>query len=425
MSKLQSLRVFLNERLTAVAVEIFGEVEKTVVGYQEENDRLRRMLRITQEISLCKIDLSSSEEVPPEQQFCEQEWSPSLWQEDPESTQIKEEQEELRTSQKVFQGLGADIVEFKFTPRVKSECVQEDPFCSLALPQTLTLENRENDSKQLDPNSFVPLTTQNIFNDPCDPPDLNGLKGASSLSLARSRDPEGPASSLPLDTPPLDPNLPSYPDPPLEKHWSNPGTVSRNTYCCLYCGETFVLKADLQRHVALSKKRPSECNFCRKRYNSTCKLKAHVRLCQGEKSCTCPFCGKTFKQKGTLSIHMRIHTGEKPFSCGNCGKCFSQKGHLTMHKLIHTGDKPFNCDYCGKSFSLKDNLTRHKLIHTGEKPYSCGDCGKSFNQKGSLKKHILTHTGEKPFRCDTCGKSFTQKSYLLTHVKNVHNERTL
>ena len=55
MSKLQLLRVFLNERLTTAAVEIFGAVEKTVVEYQEENDRLRRLLRITPEMQLCKI----------------------------------------------------------------------------------------------------------------------------------------------------------------------------------------------------------------------------------------------------------------------------------------------------------------------------------------------------------------------------------
>ncbi|CAB1344895.1 unnamed protein product [Coregonus sp. 'balchen'] len=54
MSTLQMLRVFLNERLTAAAVEIFGAVEKTVVEYQEENDRLRSLLRITQDIKLCR-----------------------------------------------------------------------------------------------------------------------------------------------------------------------------------------------------------------------------------------------------------------------------------------------------------------------------------------------------------------------------------
>lgn len=53
MSKIELLRLFLNERLTAAADEIFGTIEKTIVEYQEEvsrtkeeNNRLRRMLRL-------------------------------------------------------------------------------------------------------------------------------------------------------------------------------------------------------------------------------------------------------------------------------------------------------------------------------------------------------------------------------------------
>ncbi|CAB1333576.1 unnamed protein product, partial [Coregonus sp. 'balchen'] len=52
MSKIELLRLFLNERLTAAADEIFGTIEKTIVEYQEEvsrtkeeNNRLRRLLR--------------------------------------------------------------------------------------------------------------------------------------------------------------------------------------------------------------------------------------------------------------------------------------------------------------------------------------------------------------------------------------------
>ncbi|XP_045556494.1 uncharacterized protein isoform X3 [Salmo salar] len=164
MSKLQLLRLFLNERLTAAAVEIFGAVEKTVVEYQEENDRLRRLLRRTPGNQLCRIDslqLSvSEEEVPPEQQHCEQEWSPSLGQEDPEPTLIIDEEEELGTSQEEeqLQGVETDI-EFIFTPScVKSECDLEDPLWSLTLPQTQTVENRESHSKPVDLKPFGTVT---------------------------------------------------------------------------------------------------------------------------------------------------------------------------------------------------------------------------------------------------------------------------
>uniref|UniRef100_A0A4W5RVE1 C2H2-type domain-containing protein n=1 Tax=Hucho hucho TaxID=62062 RepID=A0A4W5RVE1_9TELE len=445
MSKLQLLCVFLNERLSAAAVEIFGAVEKTVVEYQEENDRLRRLLGRTPEIPLCRIDslqLSvSEEEVPPEQQHCEQEWSPSLGQEDPETTQIKEEQEEVRTSQEEgkLQGVEPDIIEFIFSPPcVKSECDLEDPRQSLILPQTQTVEHKERITRPVDLKPFVTVTHFKGHYIPCDRP--GNQNNASSHSSAVSSDPVGLDSS-----PPLDPN------PPMGEHCYKPRTTSTKTSRLRDCGETFAPKADLQRHTTFPKKRPSECRFGNKHYNSTCKLKAHVRLCHGGKPCTCPVCGKTIKYKGDLSRHMSIHTGDKPFSCGDCGKSFNQKGNLNLHKLTHTGEKsfncsdcgksfyqkgdlrkhilthtqvkPFSCGDCGKSFYQKGNLTDHIRTHTGEKPFSCGDCGKSFNLKGNLRKHKLTHTGEKPFSCGDCGKSFTQKSNLLTHVKNIHKGR--
>ncbi|CDQ73528.1 unnamed protein product [Oncorhynchus mykiss] len=51
MSKLALFNVYITERLTAVAVEIAGVVERTITEYQEEisrskeeNERLRRLL---------------------------------------------------------------------------------------------------------------------------------------------------------------------------------------------------------------------------------------------------------------------------------------------------------------------------------------------------------------------------------------------
>ncbi|KAM9400670.1 uncharacterized protein ACWYII_030519, partial [Salvelinus alpinus] len=304
----------------------------------------------------------SEEEVPPEQQHCEQEWSPSLGKEDPETKQIKEKQEELRTSEEEeqLQGLEPDIIEFKFTPPcVKSECDPEDPLWSLTLPQIQTVENRESDCKRVDFTRFGTVTHIKGLNIFCDPPD--NQNNASSHSSAVSSDPVGLDSS-----PPFEPSLSLDPNTPMGEHYSKPSTTSRITHHCRDCGETFPLKADLQRHVTFAKKRFSECHLCKKQYNSTCKLKAHVRLCHDGKPCTCPFCGKAFKQKGHLSRHMNIHTGEKPFTCGDCGKSFIQKGDLRRHILTHTGEKPFSCGDCGKGFIRKEHLTAHIRTHTGE-----------------------------------------------------------
>ncbi|KAJ8008532.1 hypothetical protein DPEC_G00105850 [Dallia pectoralis] len=131
MADMQSFRVFLNMRLIEAATDILGAVERTIEDYQGENGRLRRILHIKPEMEPCQIDSLrfslTEEEVPPEQQNCEQEWSSSLGQEDPEPTQIKEEQEELRTSQE--EELNHRLLENKdsiLTPScVKRECDQE------------------------------------------------------------------------------------------------------------------------------------------------------------------------------------------------------------------------------------------------------------------------------------------------------------
>ncbi|XP_051271542.1 uncharacterized protein LOC127372144 [Dicentrarchus labrax] len=59
-TKHQNFRSFLTERFTAVAVEIFGEVESIVEAFYEENKRLRNTLHmvLSPEIKLPRIDVS-------------------------------------------------------------------------------------------------------------------------------------------------------------------------------------------------------------------------------------------------------------------------------------------------------------------------------------------------------------------------------
>lgn len=67
MTKLELLNVFLNDRLTAAAEEIFRAVKDTVLEYQseilrskEENERLKRLLNV----AVQRLLLQSGEEQP-------------------------------------------------------------------------------------------------------------------------------------------------------------------------------------------------------------------------------------------------------------------------------------------------------------------------------------------------------------------------
>ncbi|XP_063317328.1 uncharacterized protein LOC134616392 isoform X4 [Pelmatolapia mariae] len=108
MPSVQSLREFINERLTAAAEQIFLEFEKTIVQYEEEIDRQRRLLDITwkPQIKLHRTDVPQQhvckEEILSHQQLCNQ---ASLNQKESELPHVKEEQEQLCSSQERRQKL--------------------------------------------------------------------------------------------------------------------------------------------------------------------------------------------------------------------------------------------------------------------------------------------------------------------------------
>ncbi|MEQ2221316.1 hypothetical protein ILYODFUR_014579, partial [Ilyodon furcidens] len=93
MPSAQSLREFIRERLTAAAEEIFTEVDKTIVHYEEELDRQRRLLNISwkPQIKLQKID-------HPEH-YVWRERNSNLNLEEPEPQQNKENQGEFKPQQ--------------------------------------------------------------------------------------------------------------------------------------------------------------------------------------------------------------------------------------------------------------------------------------------------------------------------------------
>ncbi|XP_044051302.1 zinc finger and SCAN domain-containing protein 31-like [Siniperca chuatsi] len=345
MSSVECLREFVNERLTAAAEEIFGIFEKTIVEYEEEIDRQRRLLDSfwKPEIKLHRIELpqqhvSTEEEVLADQQLCIQERNSSLDQEDPEPPQIKEEQEELCTSQEGEQlVLKQETDAFMLTPTYEESDHNED--------QTLYL----NDDLTQNAAEKEPIVNISVKSSVVPEPNSDQQLLSHNCHKAESQDHKG------------------------SKHEDS--------------GSTRDAEPELQKR---QHKRKSNSN-------NVCKI--HLNTCK--KSFKCDTCGKDFKDKSKLDRHLRIHTGEKPYFCNTCGNRFSDLSILRRHITIHTGERPYSCKTCGKNFRLKSDLKVHLRTHTGEKPYNCNTCGKRYCRMPDLKKHVRIHTSEKQCTCKT------------------------
>ncbi|XP_025756998.1 zinc finger protein 771 isoform X3 [Oreochromis niloticus] len=410
MSSVQYLREFIKERLTAVCEEIFSEVQKTIVQYEEETNRQHRLLDISRKpdrnshiIDLPRQHDCEEEEGLDEQQVFNQERNSSLDQEDPEPPQIKEEQEEPCSSQEGEQlGLKQESegiivwtdeeqlrqMETIWKPEIKLyriDVVQQDGFEEEEVLTDQQVCNQERNSS-LDQEDPEPPKIKEEQEELC------SSQEGEQLGLKQEADTF-------MVTPAYEESSHSEPEPKSEQllPHSSSRAGSRDHE------ESQHVDSGSSRHTELKNRHH------RKRSPSRTDTK--------NKSVQCDVCGKTLPDKYRMTVHLRVHTGEKPYSCSICGKRFSDSSALKKHMRIHTGEKPYSCSTCWKRFSDPSAFKTHRRIHTGEKPYSCSTCGKRFTDLSAFKKHTRIHTGEKPYSCSTCGKRFVQRSQLKKHMR--------
>ncbi|XP_037310110.2 zinc finger protein 239-like [Pungitius pungitius] len=375
MSSVEGLREFVNERLSAAAEEIFGVFKRTIVEYQEEIDRQRGLLEVfwKPEVRLHRIKIPQSrvckeEEVLSDQQLCLQERITSLDQEDPDPPQIKEEPEELCSSQDGEQ-LEPKQETFMLTPTCEERDHGED----------------HHHSDSIDPKEVKCSSTSS--EEPTPPGENPCLCKKCGKYFKHTNS--------------------------LLAHVRRAHSVNNQPYVCDTCGRRFIYESEFKKHKRVhSDEKPFSCKTCGKKFKCISSLNGHMHIHTGERPYSCITCGKTFDQTESLELHSRMHTGERSFSCNTCGKTFNQQSYLKKHTRIHTGEKPYSCITCGKAFNRTESLTLHTRLHTGERPYSCTTCGKAFVLKSRLKSHIKIHTREKPQWQKAGFQNGTNRSHL-------------
>ncbi|XP_078797781.1 uncharacterized protein LOC144989357 [Oryzias latipes] len=162
MSSLQSLRELISERLAAAAEEICRLCEGTIVQYEEELCRQRRLLDVIwkPQLQLHHIVLPQHWMTEEEDQ-CNQQRNFRVEQEEPEPPQIKEEQEEPEPPQIKEEPEPPQIKEEPEPQQIKEEpgelCIsQDEDQLDLKLETDTLMEipsYEEDENSEADPNN--------------------------------------------------------------------------------------------------------------------------------------------------------------------------------------------------------------------------------------------------------------------------------
>ncbi|XP_054882669.1 oocyte zinc finger protein XlCOF7.1-like [Poeciliopsis prolifica] len=321
MCSVQHLREFIRERLTAAAEEIFTEVEKTIISYEEELDAQRRMMGISwkpdiklhrvgselqrQSSDLQQPSISNEEEAPVIQQVRSLASRSSQDQWTGEEQMDPEPKCHLHYSNMRKQNIHSNLT--------SSSQVSPSP----VIPQVWSLASwSSQDQKEAEHH----WTGEEQME-----PEPTLLKYEEIYPLLNVKREELDSSVLQHEQQPPE----HFPTGQDQKNLS-----SRQE------GEQQTVQKPLAALIETSTVQEDDMN---EEETRTERLSLHVSPVVESKD-----------QKGSSrpvsKSQSRTSTKKRSFKCDSCGICYTQQWKLKIHSRTHVSEKTFSCETCEKVF---------------------------------------------------------------------------
>ncbi|XP_078793689.1 uncharacterized protein LOC144987867 [Oryzias latipes] len=347
MSSLQSLRELISERLAAAAEEICRLCEGTIVQYEQELCRQRRLLDVIwkPQLQLHHIALPQHWMTEEEDQ-CNQQRNFKVEQEEPEHPQTKEEPGEVFISQ------DEDQIDRKQETDTLMEIptYEEDENSEADLnnqQRNFRVEHEEPEPSQTEEEQGE-QQFQQIKEEP-EPPQIKEESGELCISQDDQLDLKQETDTL-MEIPTFEEDENSEADLNNQQsfnvtdshdggnqHVESTSTTDEETESTSTTDEETESTSTTDEETESTSTTDEETDP-QNRDQRKKRDRSHVQTGSDERYCASKKCGKKFSGRPQLKFHMRTQTGRKTFSCKNCEKSFSYKFNLKKHRTTHTGE---------------------------------------------------------------------------------------